>query len=147
MIKIYTIVLLVISLNAFSQTTQTDKVIESGKLLLDIFKTVKNSGANDPKTNENKINKTESKSNTIKNICFYNPTDKRITIELTTIEAIKKQICNASIPSNDSTCCYNINKSIYHIKITEAGNSTNVIKENDINLTEIIAEELKIIIK
>jgi len=64
---------ILINFTSYAQTTQTDKVIESGKLLLDIFKTIKSSGANDPKTNENKINKTESKSNTIKKHLLLQP--------------------------------------------------------------------------
>jgi hypothetical protein len=132
--------------NAISQTTNTEKVIDGGKLILDIFKTVK-----DNKT-EHKANPTaptKKGESTVKerDICFYNPTLARVNVEVTTKGNLTTNICNSTIPANDSICCFAIKDGLYHIKITEAGNAANVIKENDVLINDANIETLKLIVK
>jgi hypothetical protein len=146
--KIFLLLFLILTINKsiFSQTNNSEKVIEGGKLILDIFKTVKDNKAN----NNAKLEvskKSDVNLSKVRDVCFYNPTAMRINIEITVKGNLTNNICNSTIPANDSICCFAVKDGLYHIKITEAGNLSNIIKENDIIINETNIESMKLIIK
>jgi hypothetical protein len=114
----------------FSQTDKGTLILESGKTILDIIKNAKKDKAI---VTEVKTTSSSDQSG----ICIVNPTDKRISVELLTSGTIKNNVCKATVPQNDSICCYNLVKGIYHLKIIEANtNPEIVIKENEIEIVE-----------
>jgi hypothetical protein len=126
--------LILFPLLSFSQN-KTDKIIDGGRLLLDVFKEIKTTKT--PSINTETQPRTDAtKGASSKTFCLYNPTENRITVEVSSLSGgnIITVVCNSTIPPKDSTCCVNLRSGLYHIKIVQANTTPNVVlKEADFN--------------
>ena len=125
---------------------KAETIIQGGQLVLDFFKKIKNKKSVNISENHQNTN-TSDENLTHKKFCVYNPTETRVSIELSKKEnGITSLICNSTVPTNDSTCCLGLINGIYHIKIVEAcSNPIKIIKEGDVEYSSI--DGFKIIIK